>query len=150
MPGTILIIDDEEQLRKLLARIISLEGFTVEEAGTLKSAANTLERHAVDIVLCDVKLPDGNGVNFVKEIKEKFPLVEVVLLTAYGNIPDGVQAIKNGAFDYITKGNDNDRIVPLLYQAMDKVTAQKRSAVKINDKGSHSFDEIIGNSPSIQ
>jgi DNA-binding NtrC family response regulator len=150
MPGTILIIDDEEQLRKLLARIISLEGFTVEQAGTLKSAFDMLTRHTVDIVLCDVKLPDGNGVHFVKEIKEKQPLAEVILLTAYGNIPDGVQAIKNGAFDYITKGNDNDRIVPLLYQAMDKVAAQKRSAVKIKDKASHNFDAIIGHSPLIQ
>jgi two-component system NtrC family response regulator len=150
MPGTILIIDDEEQLRKLLARIISLEGFTVKQTGTLKSASDMLSRHTVDIVLCDVKLPDGNGVNFVKEIKEKHPLAEVILLTAYGNIPDGVQAIRNGAFDYITKGNDNDRIVPLLYQAMDKVAGQKRSAIKIKDKGAHHFDEIIGNSPLIQ
>jgi two-component system NtrC family response regulator len=150
MTGTILIIDDEEQLRKLLARIISLEGFTVEQAGTLKSATDMLVSHEVDIVLCDVKLPDGNGVEYVKKIKEKYPLAEVILLTAFGNIPDGVQAIKNGAFDYITKGNDNDRIVPLLYQAMDKVTTQKRSAVKINNKGSYNFDEIIGNSPLIQ
>jgi DNA-binding NtrC family response regulator len=150
MPGNILIIDDEEQLRKLLARIISLEGFQVEQAGTLKNAEEMLIRHPADIVLCDVKLPDGNGVNFVKVVKEKYPLAEVILLTAFGNIPDGVQAIKNGAFDYITKGNDNDRIVPLLYQAMDKVTTQKRSAVKINNKGSYNFDEIIGNSPIIQ
>lgn len=150
MPGTILIIDDEEQLRKLLARIISLEGFTVEQAGTLKTATDMLSNHEVDIVLCDVKLPDGNGVEYVKKIKEKYPLAEVILLTAFGNIPDGVQAIKNGAFDYITKGNDNDRIVPLLYQAMDKVTTQKRSAVKINNKSSYSFDDIIGNSPLIQ
>src|SRR5438105_15774366 len=101
MPANILIIDDEEQLRKLLSRIISLEGFTIEQAGTLKSAWNILNHKQIDIVLCDVKLPDGNGVNFVKEAKARFPLIEVILLTAYGNIPDGVQAIKNGAFDYI-------------------------------------------------
>jgi len=150
MPGNILLIDDEEQLRKLLSRIISLEGFTVEQAGTLKAAWAQLAKNEPDIVLCDVKLPDGDGVRFVKELKEKYPLIEIILLTAFGNIPDGVQAIKNGAFDYITKGNDNDRIVPLLYQAFDKATMQKRSAVKIKDKGAYTFDDIIGQSTLIK
>lgn len=150
MAGNILIIDDEEQLRKLLSRIISLEGFSIEQAGTLKSAWAVLTHKAIDIVLCDVKLPDGDGVHFVKELKEKYPLIEIILLTAYGNIPDGVQAIKNGAFDYITKGNDNDRIVPLLYQAMEKATAQKKAAVKINQKGGYSFSDIIGHSSLIK
>jgi len=150
MPGNILLIDDEEQLRKLLSRIISLEGFTVEQAGTLKAAWALLAQKEPDIVLCDVKLPDGDGVRFVKELKEKHPLIEIILLTAFGNIPDGVQAIKNGAFDYITKGNDNDRIVPLLYQAMDRAVAQKRSAIKIKDKGAYTFDEIIGHSDRLK
>lgn len=150
MPGNILLIDDEEQLRKLLSRIISLEGFTVEQAGTLKAAWASLARKEPHIVLCDVKLPDGDGVSFVKELKAKYPLVEIILLTAFGNIPDGVQAIKNGAFDYITKGNDNDRIVPLLYQAYEKARAQKKSAVKIKEKGAYTFDEIIGQSPLIK
>ena len=141
MIGSILIIDDEEQLRKLLVRIIGLENFKVEEAGTIKAGFDCLQRKQIDIVLCDVKLPDGNGVEFVKETKRKYPLTEIILLTAYGNIPDGVQAIKNGAFDYVTKGNDNDRIIPLLHQAMDKVSAQKRSAIKIQEKGTYNFSD---------
>ena len=150
MQETILIIDDEEGLRKLLARIIGLESFKVEEAGTLKAAFDILKRKEIDVILCDVKLPDGNGVDFVKQAKSKYPSSEIILLTAYGNIPDGVQAIKNGAFDYITKGNDNDRIIPLLYQAIDKVAAQKKSAVKIKEKGTFGFNDIIGHSVAIQ
>jgi DNA-binding NtrC family response regulator len=150
MVGNVLLIDDEEGLRKLLSRIIGLEGFKVEEAGTLRTAYDILKRKEIDVILCDVKLPDGNGVDFVKEAKLKYPSSEIILLTAYGNIPDGVQAIKNGAFDYITKGNDNDRIIPLLYQAMDKVTAQKKSAIKIKEKGTFGFDDIIGHSTAIQ
>src|SRR5678810_679047 len=111
MTGNILIIDDEEQLRKLLGRIIGLEGFNVEEAGTIKQGTELLKRKDIDVVLCDVKLPDGNGVEFIKDLKRLKPVAEIILLTAYGNIPDGVQAIKNGAFDYITKGNENDRII---------------------------------------
>jgi two-component system NtrC family response regulator len=149
MPATILLIDDEEGLRKLLSRIIGLEGFKIEEAGTLKAAYDILKRKEIDVILCDVKLPDGNGVDFVREAKAKYPLCEIILLTAYGNIPDGVKAIKNGAFDYITKGNDNDRIIPLLYQAIDKAVAQKKSAVKIKEKGTFGFHDIIGNSASI-
>ena len=60
-------------------------------------------RAVPDVVLCDVFLPDGNGVDFVVRLKKEFPMSEVILLTAHGNISDGVQAIKNGAFDYITK-----------------------------------------------
>lgn len=149
MPGNILIIDDEEALRKLLSRIINLEGFHTEQAASLKEGLQILSHKNIDVILCDVKLPDGNGVDFVKEAKQKYPFNEFILLTAYANIPDGVQAIKNGAFDYITKGNDNDRIVPLLHQAMDKVIGQKKPAVKIKDGNTYTFKNIIGDSAAI-
>ena len=147
----ILIIDDEEKLRNLLTRIISLEGFEVLQAGDCKTALKKLEQNDIDVVLCDVKLPDGNGVELAKKIKDKFQIPEIILLTAYGNIPDGVQAIKNGAFDYITKGDDNNKIIPLLYRAMEKVDLAKRVQQlekQLGDK--HSFDKIIGKSKLIQ
>lgn len=150
MSSGVLIIDDEEKLRSLLARIIKLEGYNVSEAGDLRSALKILNKERIDIVLCDVKLPDGNGVEFVKIIKEKFPFIETILLTAYGNIPDGVQAIKNGAFDYILKGNDNDKIIPLLSQAINKANKNKKAAVKIKDKTALGFESIIGSSNQIQ
>jgi two-component system, NtrC family, response regulator len=150
MPGRILIIDDEEQLRKLLSRIISLEGFETTEAASLKEASAVLAKKDIDVILCDVKLPDGNGVEFVKNTKLNYPAIEIILLTAYGNIVDGVQAIKNGAFDYIVKGDDNNRILPLLYQAMDKAGFQKRSGVKVDDKPGYDFSSIIGKSDAIQ
>src|ERR1700741_2804734 len=86
----------------------------------------------------------------VSEIKTDFPFVEIILLTAYGNITDGVQAMKNGAFDYIVKGNDNDRIIPLLHQAINKVRVTKQAAVKIREKSSVVFDDILGSSPIIR
>ncbi|MBC7407266.1 MAG: sigma-54-dependent Fis family transcriptional regulator [Arcicella sp.] len=143
----ILIIDDEEKIRTLLSRIIGLEGFDVQQAGDCKTGLNKLEREDFDVILCDVKLPDGNGVELTKKIKDKFPLVEIILLTAYGNIPDGVQAIKNGAFDYITKGDDNNKILPLLHRAVEKVDLAKRVVQlekRLNDR--HSFENIIGKS----
>src|SRR6478735_4644537 len=125
--GKILVIDEDEELRRLVVRIIKLEGHTVLEASSLNSAMKIIVKEEHDVLLCDVRLPDGSGVDFTKEVKGKLPGIEVILLTAYGNIPDGVQAMKNGAFDYLTKGNDNDRIIPLLYQAIDKVKANKNS-----------------------
>jgi two-component system, NtrC family, response regulator len=106
----ILIIDDEEKLRNLLAKIISYEGFEVHQAENCKSALKKMELLDVDVVICDVKLPDGNGVELSRELKIRYPLVEIILLTAYGNIPDSVQAIKNGVFDFrvicLSKSND--------------------------------------------
>ncbi|MDI1255625.1 MAG: sigma-54 dependent transcriptional regulator [Flavobacterium sp.] len=148
---TILIIDDEDKLRGLLARIITAEGFEVLEAADLKSGFKKLEQKDIDVVLCDVKLPDGNGVEFLQKIKSAFPLTEVILLTAFGKISDGVQAMKNGAFDYIVKGDDNDKIIPLLYKALEKAQLQRKVIhleKRIADK--YSFETIIGKSKSIE
>lgn len=143
----VLIVDDEDKIRTLLSRLISLEGFDVVQAADCATAMNILEKTEVDVVLCDVKLPDGNGVELTKRIKEKYPIVEVILLTAYGNIPDGVLAIKNGAFDYITKGDENSKIIPLLHRAAENVENVKRIhhlESYIGEK--YSFDNIIGKS----
>lgn len=147
----ILIIDDEEKLRGLLARIIKAENFEVLEAGDLKSGLKKVEQNDLDVVLCDVKLPDGSGVDFVPQLKKADPLVEVILLTAYGNIADGVQAMKNGAFDYIVKGDDNDKIIPLLYKALEKVELQKKVQQLEQRIGAQfSFESILGKSKALE
>lgn len=149
--GTVLLIDDEEKLRGLLSRIIKLEGYTVLEAPNLKTALKLADKEIIDIVLCDVKLPDGSGVDFVSTLKSRYPFLEIILLTAYGNIADGVQAMKNGAFDYITKGDDNDRIIPLLTKALEKVQLQKR-VIQLEQKVNkqYGFENILGTAPPIQ
>ncbi len=148
--GNILLIDDEEKLRALLSRITRLEGFTIFEAGNLKTGLKLVEKEGIDVVLCDVKLPDGTGIEFVTTLKQQFPQVEIILLTAYGNIADGVQAMKNGAFDYITKGDDNEKIIPLLNRAMEKVQLRRRVDQLEKQVGKrYSFDSILGNAPLI-
>lgn len=149
--ANILLVEDENDVRLLLKRVLSLEGFVVYEAENIKTAIKTLENENIDLVLCDVKLPDGNGVEFITKIKATYPYIEIIVLTANGNIPDSVQAIKNGAFDYITKANDNQRILPLLYRALEKVKLEKRVALlekQAVDRYAN-FDAIIGNSLSI-
>lgn len=147
----VLVIDDENQLRGLLSRIIGLEGYEVFQADCCKSGLKQLELHDPDVVLCDVRLPDGNGVELIANIKRIKPLVEVIMLTAHGNIPDGVQAIKNGAFDYITKGDDNNRIIPLISRAMQRVASVKvKNEVEEPVIREYSFDTILGNSKAIR
>ena len=148
--GKVLIIDDERQLRGLLARIIGLEGYEVIQAENCAAGLRQLERTRPEVVLCDVKLPDGNGVDLVGRIKAIAPDAEVILLTAYGNIPDGVQAIKNGAFDYITKGDDNPKIIPLLSRAMEKAKAQRKSAAGRQPETAPSFEAVIGSSKAMR
>lgn len=151
MEGKILLIDDEEKLRGLLKRIVALEGFTVLETGNLKAALKMLEKEQVDVILCDVKLPDGNGVDFINDIRIRYPLIETILLTAYGNIPDAIQAMKNGAFDYITKGDDNTRLIPLLNKAMEK-THMRARIIQLEKQVSskYDFNSILGSSEAIQ
>jgi two-component system, NtrC family, response regulator len=147
----ILIIDDETKLRGLLARILSLEGYSIHEAADAKKAWKILESEEIKLILCDVKLPDANGLNLTAQIKAKYPAIEIIVLTAYGTIVDGVQAMKNGAFDYLTKGDDNDKIVPLVERALEKIQLQKRVQDLENklDK-KYSFASIIGQSSAIQ
>ena len=96
MPDTVLIIDDEKKICSLLARIIGLEGFTVLEAYTGKEALKILKTHEVQVVVSDVKLPDYSGIELIRAIKEIRPYAEVINLTAFGTIADGVMAMRNG------------------------------------------------------
>ena len=143
----ILVIDDEDPIRNLLARMIELEGYKVWKASDCQSALKLLKAQPFDVVLCDVFLPDGNGVDFIREIKKHRPEAEVILLTAHGNIPDGEQAIKNGAFDYITKGDDNRKIIPTISRAVDEVEKKKG---KVAPLVSYSFESIIGSSNGLK
>lgn len=151
MGTTILIIDDEIKIRSLLSRIIELEGFSVLQAANAKEGLKLLKDNEVLVVVSDVKLPDANGVALVKQIKEIKKFVEVINLTAYGTIADGVSAIKNGAFDYLTKGDDNDKIIPLVYKAVAKAELQLR-VYELENKisGKYSFANILGSSKQIK
>ncbi|WP_461790175.1 sigma-54-dependent transcriptional regulator [Pedobacter sp.] len=145
---SLLIIDDEKRLCDLLARILELEGYTVHKAYTGKDGLAILEQQAVCVVLCDVKLPDYNGIDLVALIKQLKPHVQVINLTAYGTIADSVVAMRNGAYDYITKGDDNDKIIPLVAKAFE--AAEIASKLPLNKKlPKLGFDNVVGKSKAI-
>ena len=147
----ILIIDDEPTIRMLLSRILELEGYEVLKAKDRATALYTLKKQVVQVMLCDVFLPDGNGVDMVQELQQLAPDAKIILLTAHGNIPDGVQAIKNGAFDYIVKGDDNRKIIPIVSRAMDAVVTEQKQQGKKKEvrANSFTFDNIVGKSSAL-
>lgn len=147
----ILIIDDEDKLRGLLARMLELEGYAVVQAAHAKAGLKLLEHEDIGLVISDVKLPDANGVELTRTIKTQYPHLEIIVLTAYGTIADGVKAIQNGAFDYITKGDDNDRILPLVSRTMEKTGLQQKSRSPQHGMGDgQGFAAILGDSAGIR
>lgn len=153
--NTILIIDDERSIRMLLRRMLELEGYEVLEAKNRKIGLDSMKKNKVDVVLCDVFLPDGNGVEMIAELLALNNKLKVILLTAHGTISDGVQAIKNGAFDYIVKGDDNRKIIPIINRAMVAIAVERRISSKAthslqDERHASSFDDIIGKSGCLQ
>jgi DNA-binding NtrC family response regulator len=149
--NSILVVEDDEKLQALLSRILKNEGFDVYVAQDCKTALKKLSQTDIDVVLSDVKLPDGNGVELAKEIKEKYPITEIIILTAFSNIPDSVQAIKNGAFNYLTKGDDNDKIIPLIYHALEKVSLNKQiQSIENKVVLANCFEAVKGESKAVK
>jgi DNA-binding NtrC family response regulator len=149
--AAVLVIDDEQRLASLIARILDLEGFRVYQSHSAKEGLKVLMQEDIQVVISDVNLPDINGIELIRLIKEKKPFAEVISITAHGTIADGVRAIQNGAFDYITKGEDNDKIIPLVYKASEKAQLQLRVFnLEARISGKYSFDHIIGRSKAIR
>ncbi len=151
----ILIIDDEEKFAKLLSRILILEDYEVACAPNAKTGLALLTKNinfniTFDAIICDVKLPDAYGVDLVKKLLALAPDTAIILLTAYGNVPDAVQTVKNGAYHYLVKGDNNNQIIPILAQAINE-----KQTVEIKNNGNNvkeidNKNLIIGQSQILQ
>ncbi|MGI4874072.1 MAG: sigma-54-dependent transcriptional regulator [Janthinobacterium lividum] len=151
--GTLLLIDDEARLRQLLAQVLELEGYTVLQAPDAYRGLALLGQHAAEVlvVLSDVKLPDANGVDLLPRFQALAPLAEVVLLTAFGTIPDGVRAMKQGAFDYLTKGDFEQQLVVVVERAAEKARLRHRVAELEKRVGqAHTFESMVGSAPALR
>ncbi len=143
----LLIIDDEPQLRNMLRRVFEGEGCTVATAETGAAGVALLKQETWPVVLCDVRLPDANGVELTRAIKALRPRCEVIVMTAFGSIGDAVQAMRNGAFQYLVKGDDNHKLVPTVSAAMEQYAAHNAPEGTPTDDP---FAAIIGRSPAIR
>ncbi|HYG38885.1 MAG TPA: sigma-54 dependent transcriptional regulator [Cytophagales bacterium] len=146
----ILLVEDEDSLRSLLTRIITLEGYKVYPAVDATEGLEILRRENILVVVTDVKLPDINGIELTERIKASYPGVEVVVLTAFSNVKDGVKAMKIGAFDYMTKGEGDEKLPLVIKKAMEKAHLNRQLfelEQRLDSKSN--FAKIIGKSPGI-
>ncbi|HVI44312.1 MAG TPA: sigma-54 dependent transcriptional regulator [Chitinophaga sp.] len=145
--ANILIIDDEKSIRKTLTEILSYEGYKVEEAADGLEGFKMFQAKEYDAVLCDIKMPKMDGLEFLEKAKEVNGDVPIIMVSGHGNIDTAVDAVKKGAYDYISKPPDLNRLLITLRNAMDKtklVTETKTLRRKVNK-----VPEMIGESAPI-
>jgi DNA-binding NtrC family response regulator len=118
----ILIIDDEKAIRKALSEILSAEGYKTDEASDGEEGLKKFRSRNFDVVLCDIKMPKLDGIEFLQKAGEANPDVPVIMISGHGNIETAVDAVKKGAFDYISKPPDLNRMLITIRNAMDRST----------------------------
>lgn len=145
---SILIIDDESAIRKTLTEILGYEGFKIDEASDGEEGLKKFRDKNFDVVLCDIKMPRLDGLEFLERSREVNPDVPVIMISGHGNIETAVEAVKKGAFDYISKPPDLNRMLITLRNALDKTTLQAETRVLKKKMGK--VQEIVGNSLPIK
>jgi DNA-binding NtrC family response regulator len=145
--GSILVVDDESEIREGLELLLSSEGYQVATAGSAEAGLAKLEEQPYDLVLLDVSLPDRNGLELLREIRQRDPHLAVVLITAYGSIDMARQAFKGGALDFITKPWSNEELLAQVAQAVEACRLREENLhLKRALKQRFNFPNIIGKS----
>ena len=148
---TVLIVDDERNYPPILSAVLEEEGFETLTANSGQEALNILENSDVDIVLTDMKMPAMDGIELLERVKESDPDIPVIMMTAYGTVEKAVEAMQKGAYSYLLKPFDNDRLIlyvnkaNLMFQVV-KENRRLKDAVKLQ----YSFGNIIGKSKGMQ
>ncbi len=148
MKKTILIVDDELNIRRVLERAFLKEGYHVHLAEGGHQALKILEEAPIEVVLTDVVMPDMSGLELLKQIRAKYPHIPVIMMTAFGTIPMAVEAIRNGAFEFLTKPLDLETLRKLVRHALAERSSQARTAPK--SKPPKKQTQFIGQSKAIQ
>ena len=146
--ASILIIDDEKAIRKTLSEILSYEGYKIEEAGDGEEGLKKFGEKTYDLVLCDIKMPKLDGIEFLERSKDINPDVPIIMISGHGNIETAVEAVKKGAYDYISKPPDLNRLLITLRNALDKQSLVTETKVLKRKAGK--TGEMIGDSGPIK
>ena len=145
--SNILLIDDERAIRKTLSEILTYEGFKVKEAADGEEGLKMFSEKTFDVVLCDIKMPKMDGIEFLDKASISNPDVPVIMISGHGNIETAVEAVKKGAFDYISKPPDLNRVLITIRNAMDKNRLNKET--KVLKRKISRVQEMIGESEGI-
>jgi two-component system, NtrC family, nitrogen regulation response regulator NtrX len=145
--SNILIIDDEKAIRKTLSEILSYEGYKIDEAGDGEEGLKRFKEKTFDVVLCDIKMPKLDGIEFLDKARDANPDVPVIMISGHGTIETAVEAVKKGAYDYISKPPDLNRLLITIRNAMDKTNLVAETKVLKRKVGR--VEEMIGESGPI-
>ena len=148
MPATILVVDDEPQIVKLVAGLLQDEGFEVVTAGDGETAVKLAAAEAPDLVLLDIALPGKDGLEVLKELKGQHPTLPVVMVSAFGSVENAVKATRLGAYDFIEKPPNADKIILTARNALEwsRLAEENR---RLRQQAAP-FREIIGVSDAIR
>jgi len=144
----ILIIDDEKAIRKTLTEILSFEGYKIDEASDGEEGLKTFKDKTYDVVLCDIKMPKLDGIEFLQKAGEINPDIPIIMISGHGNIETAVEAVKKGAYDYISKPPDLNRLLITIRNAMDKSSLVTET--KVLKRRVSRVQEMIGGSAGMQ
>ena len=135
----ILIIDDEKAIRKTLSEILSFEGYKIDEASDGEEGLKKFKEKSYDVVLCDIKMPKLDGIEFLQKAAESNGDIPIIMISGHGNIETAVEAVKKGAYDYISKPPDLNRLLITIRNAMEKnslvteTKVLKRKVTRVQD-----------------
>jgi len=147
----ILVVDDEERMRNLLKKVLTKQGLSVQTSPNGIDALMKVEETPFDVILADIRMPEMNGIEVLKTVKETRPEIYVILMTAFGSIDSAVEAMKKGAYDYITKPFKMDEITIVIKKALEEKGLRKEVASLRNEvRSKYRFDNIIGKSKVMQ
>ena len=144
----ILIIDDEKAIRKTLVEILSFEGYKLDEAADGEEGLKKFKEKTFDLVLCDIKMPKLDGIEFLQKAGEINPDIPIIMISGHGNIETAVDAVKKGAYDYISKPPDLNRLLITIRNAMDK--SNLVTETKVLKRKVSRVQEMIGESEPIK
>jgi DNA-binding NtrC family response regulator len=146
--ATILIIDDERAIRKTLNEILGFEGYKIEEAADGEEGLKKFQSATYDVVLCDIKMPKVDGIEFLSKATAFNPDIPIIMISGHGNIETAVEAVKKGAFDFISKPPDLNRLLITIRNALDKTKLVKEA--KVLKRRVSKVQEMIGESAAIK
>ena len=145
--ANILIIDDEKAIRKTLTEILAFEGHKIDEAVDGEEGLKKFTEKTYDVILCDIKMPKMDGVEFLEKAKQQNPDIPIIMISGHGNIDTAVDAVKKGAYDYISKPPDLNRLLITIRNASEKQDLVVET--KVLKRKISKVQEIVGESPEI-
>ncbi|MFN3480427.1 MAG: sigma-54-dependent transcriptional regulator [Thermodesulfovibrionales bacterium] len=149
--GRVLIIDDDEIIRKSCEKVLSPEGYIVISAQSGREGLKLLSNKPFDLVLTDLRMPDMNGIDVLKKVKEKGPDIEVIIITGYGTIKSAIEAIRYGAYDYVEKPFSPEELLNVVRRSLERRNLiLENTRLKQEVQSLYKIENIVGNSKAIQ